>query len=99
MLGWVRRPSSRPSRRTSPVRTITRQPRSWLHASYVSQAWPLLSSSSSWYRFMRPPPPRVAPALREQLVVTSALDHPALVEHDDQVGVAREHQVVRDDDR
>ena len=38
-------------------------------------------------------------AERDELVVAAALDHLAVVEHEDQVGVAGEQQVVRDDQR
>ena len=42
---------------------------------------------------------RVEPALREQLVVRALLDDPAVLEDDDQVGVADRREAVRDDER
>src|SRR5581483_3766968 len=45
-----------------------------------------------------PVQPRVAPAEREQVVVLALLDDPAVLEHDDAVGVADRREPVRDDE-
>jgi hypothetical protein len=40
----------------------------------------------------------IQPALAHQLLVPAALHNPALIDHDDQIGIADRRQPMRDDD-